>query len=513
MSTKSPAQLSEIESAIHMKMTPALLSYFTRRAVKLGHDRKLAFVEKNGLRWYDRAELDSYNSYLHEPWPKKPGAQRPNLPGKIREEIMLEAAAACPVCGHEASGEAAHIEPVAKTMSHHPGGLIWLCPNHHTVVDKVAIAHNVKMETIKVLKEVLVDRRLRVLNLEHAASSGFLQLIRQFETLSAMIDNKAFVEAKEGLKALASLDFAALGEAADKLVAEQSKPKKGTKAAPLLALASSVAQSVKRVNRTKPGALAEFAVNTATARARYLEETDQVDCPVCLGKGTRDGRDCPACGGEGALDESTAKHIDLADYEDVACPLCNGVGRREGDDCPECGGDGQFERRYLESVDLRAYDEVNCPVCKGKDARHGQACAACDGDRKMERRFADQIDLRDHQHVDCPLCAERGQDRDCPVCDGEFKIEGRYADQVLLADYRSIDCKLCEGSGRVDHEDCPACGGDGNMERRIYDNTDWSEWEIIDCPKCKGKGHVKHEECQSCGGSGTMYRRHSWYLD
>lgn len=471
---KPPTQLSEIESAIYLKMTPELLRFFTRRAVKSGEGRKLAFVERDGLRWYDRSELDSFNSYLHAPWPKKPGAQRPHLPSKIKEEIMLEAAAACPVCGHEASGEAAHIEPVAKTMSHHPCGLIWLCPNHHTVVDKVAVAHNVKMPTVRVLKEVLVDRRLRVLNLEHAASSGFLQLIRQFEHLSAMIDNAALSEAKQGLEAMASIDFKALGESAEKLVAAERITTKGKKPAPLQVLASSVSKSAKKINRAMPGALAEFAATTATARTRYLEETGQVDCRVCSGKGTRKGRDCPACGGEGAIDEDQARYIDLADYEDVDCPLCDATGRRNGDDCPECGGEGKFERRYLKAVDLNLYDVVKCPVCKGKGIRGGERCAACDGELEMERRYADQIDLRD---------------------------------------YNNVDCRLCKGSGQVDHENCPACGGEGEMERRHYDNVDWREWDEVDCPKCKGKGNIRHDECRSCGGVGTMYRRHTWYLD
>jgi hypothetical protein len=109
MSTNSPALLSEIESAIYLKMTPQLLRYFSKRSVKSGEKRKLAFVEKEGVRWYDRVELDSYDDYLRAPWPKAKGAQRPHLPGKIREEIMLEAEAACPVCRNETSGEAAHI--------------------------------------------------------------------------------------------------------------------------------------------------------------------------------------------------------------------------------------------------------------------------------------------------------------------------------------------------------------------------------------------------------------------
>src|SRR4051812_877647 len=125
MTTKSPVQLSEIESAIYLKISPELPRYFTKKSVKSGDTRKLAYVEMDGVRWYDRAELDSFDGYPRNPWRTK-GAKRPHLPSKIKEEIKLEAAWACPVCGHEATGEAAHIEPVARTMSHHPSTLIWL---------------------------------------------------------------------------------------------------------------------------------------------------------------------------------------------------------------------------------------------------------------------------------------------------------------------------------------------------------------------------------------------------
>lgn len=525
MSTKSHAQLSEIESAIHLKMTPDLLRYFTERSVKSGEKRKLRFVEKDGVRWYDRDELDDYDRYLRDPWPKSKDAQRPHLPKAIRREIMLEAAAACPICSHDAKGEAAHIDAVAKTRSHHPANLIWLCPNHHSVVDDVAVVRNVTMDVVRAVKSILVERKLRVLNLERAASSGILQLLRQVETLSAMIDDKALAEAKHGLEALADLDVAALNATATKLAGAKSKPKKikkGTKkgeekeadaGASLQTLAVSLARSIRKVDRSRRGTLSAFVADAASARARYLEETGQVDCPLCAGRGVRNGADCPACGGEGALDERAADRVILTDYEEVDCPLCKGSGRYNGDDCPECGGEGTSERRFLERVDLSAYDEVDCPVCDGKGRRGGQTCEACDGDRTMERRFADQIDPRDYRDVKCPLCAERGKDPDCPVCDGEYRLERRHADRVDLADYHDVDCKLCNGSGRVDHDDCPACGGEGEMERRAYDMVDWSQWDVVDCPTCKGKGQLKHEECRSCGSEGTMYRRQTWYLD
>ncbi|MBY3124552.1 zinc finger domain-containing protein [Rhizobium laguerreae] len=509
MKKKIASLLSEIESAIYLKMTPELLRYFTERSVKSGETRRLPFVEKDGLRWYDREELDSYNSYLREPWPKKPDAQRPHLPKKIKDDIMLEAAARCPVCGFDASGEAAHIEPVAETMSHHPGGLIWLCPNHHTVLDKIAVVHNVKKSTVKALKEILVDRRLRQFNIERAASSKFLQLLRQVESLSVLISDKAMTEAKKGLKAIAKIDFAALGETAEKLVADQPKQKAGKKPAPLQVLASSVAVSAKNVGKAKPGAFKQFAKEAAAAKASYFLETGQVDCPLCSGRGVRNGQDCPACGGEGALDSEAANQLDLADFEDVDCPLCKGSGQFKGSDCPECAGEGMFERRYLEQVELRDYDEVACPVCSGSGRRFGEDCPECQGDRRMERRFAAHIDIGDYDEVDCPLCEDRGQNIDCKVCQGTFKLERRHLNSFSLADYSLVDCKLCGGSGQFQHGDCPVCGGEGQMERQEYDRVEWRDWDLVKCPSCKGSGNGEFGECSTCGGEREIYRQHS----
>lgn len=519
MSTITPTRLSEIEGAIHLRMTPNLLRDLSARSVKFGENRKLAFIEENGVRWYERAELEAFDKYLQEPWPKRAGAQRPNLPASIKREIMLEASGACPICTHDASGEAAHIEPVAKTLSHHPANLIWLCPNHHSMVDSVAVARNVTMITVKVVKELLVERKLRLLKLEHTAVAGFLQLIREVERLTHLAGDHALAEAKAGIEAIANIDVATLGKAAAHFVNAATAPKKGKKGKaknkpePLQVLAEKVSKSATRAGRNKGGGLAEFATTAVDARSRFLVDSGLVDCPVCLGQGVRKGMDCAACQGDGAVGEEFASRIDPADFNDVDCPICRGTGQRSGVDCPECGGEGHFERRFLEWVDPGAYEEMDCPLCEGTGKRHGDDCPECHGERQIERRFAERIDLSSYDDVDCPLCVERGYDPDCPVCDGNHQIEGRYADRVDLADYRNVDCKLCEGSGRSEHGDCPACGGEGGMDRRAYDNIEWSRWDVVDCPKCDGSGQRKHADCRPCRGEGRMYREQTWYLD
>lgn len=119
-----PQRLSEIESAIHMRMSPALLTHFSKHAVKYKEDTMLPCTVDGGGRWYTKKDLDTFDAYLHAPWPKPPKAQRPPLPPKIRDEIMMEASCVCAICGFESAGEAAHLEAVSASKSHHPANLI-----------------------------------------------------------------------------------------------------------------------------------------------------------------------------------------------------------------------------------------------------------------------------------------------------------------------------------------------------------------------------------------------------
>lgn len=506
---KKSGPLSEIEAAIHLKTSPELLRYFTRRAVKKGETRKLAYTKKNDMRWFARAELDDYDEYLREPWPKDPGAQRPTLPPKIREDIMLEAMCSCPVCGHDASGEAAHIKPVSETNSHHPENLIWLCPNHHKMVDKVAEARNVTMTMVIGLKEMLIERRMMQLHAVRNASADFLDAIRRLQNLAALLDAVEFAEAKKGLEAIGKLDIAALEAVATKVVAGYQAGKDGY-AEPLNELATSIKttlkSSVKPSKHIKKNVITLVADKAGKARTHYLKETGQVDCPVCKGSGRHNGNDCAACGGEGAVPEERADHIDRDDYELVDCPVCEGSRRHKHNDCPRCGGEGEFERRYLAHADASDYDDVDCPTWEGSGRRNGSDCGDCGGEGTMEKRFADQLDPADHDLVPCPACAERGEDRNCPVCDGNYEIERGDAAMVEPSDYRFRACKLCDGSGQFEKEDCPPCGGNGEMEGRFYDDTDWRGWDRVDCRACDGKGHTKHDDCRRCGGEGTLFR-------
>lgn len=463
----SEKRLSTIESAIHLKMSPRLLEHFTKQAVKYKEKTKLPCDVQDEVRWYRKEDLDQFDAYLRAPWPKNKNAQRPSLPRKIKEEIMLEAACVCPVCGFESAGEAAHIEPVSKTLCHHPSNLIWLCPNHHTVVDKVAVASNVTMSTVKTLKEIIVDRQLRAWRLERAASSSILELMRNMEILFLHLSNKDLEEVKAGINALAENDLETLTKTAKK-VANVKVAKGDTLAVSKQKFAKKVGKVSAKTKVSDPKSISTWQEEAGRERETYLLETGQVDCPLCEGDGFRNGDDCTLCHGESALPASLAEQADLSDFEEIDCPVCDGDGVLRGEPCKLCDGESRMERRFAAQVDPTDYDLVNCPVCGGEGIQNGE---------------------------------------DCPLCGGERELEARIAVNVDLSEYDLVDCRLCEGHGSYDGSDCPACGGEKQMPNYASEQMDWAQFDMVDCPRCDGSGQGDYGDCQVCGGESKVPRR------
>lgn len=494
--------LSEIEAALRLSMSPELLEYFTRYAPKAGNPRKLPFTVIDGQRHYDPAELDAFDSYLAEPWPKSPKATRPHIPGKLREEIKLEAHCGCAICAHSANGEVAHIEPLAATLSHHPKNLIWLCPNHHTEFDLGLKPRDVDLDTVRAIKKLHVNRRRRLWQMELSATVPLLQFIAQLEEMKAFLANARHAVAHGGATAALADDINSLHEAATALAGKDVSRPSGT-AEPLQKLAQKI------VAIAPTAASADEVVQTAReARDIYLEEIGHIACPVCRGDGSYDGDACPACGGEGSVDEVRTRHVDWSEFDLVACPLCQGKGRHRGETCPACQGERRMQRRYAEQVVVRDYDMVPCPLCEGSRHYEGSPCPECAGEGEMPRHAANEVDLSDYHQTLCPACdgagARAGQR--CDVCDGNGEIDKGYARQLDPRDFAKVECRLCNGSRSFDGMDCPACGGEGSMDRRHDQETDWGQFKMVDCPRCDGAGVVDGEECRGCGGERRMLR-------
>lgn len=418
-------ELTEIDAAIAVGMSPRLLRWFTSYAPKHGSDRKLPCRKAGGEYFYEKSELHAFDNFLREPWPSG-NAQRPAIPAGILDEIKSEAYFQCAICPHGNDGEAAHIEAVAESHCNHPENLLWTCPNHHTAYDHGHRIHaTLKRAEVRSTKLRLRESQVRIWYVEQRTASALNALLSDIEEIRTALkahSSDAFTLGLEShlQRSLNRLTEASLqkepgarGELAKKLAAE-IRPAKGT--------ASDRADLV------------------AKARDEFLRDRNQVPCPVCKGNGAWGNYDtCPACGGDAFVSREDAEKIDASEYQDVKCPLCKGSGRHQGEDCPACGGDGRLERRFAERVDVREYQTTQCTLCKGS-GRYG--------------------------HRD-----------ECPVCGGEGSVERRFLETIDVSDYKMVKCKLCKGSGEADFSgSCPACGGEGELEQRIAAELDWSQW-------------------------------------
>ena len=505
--------LSEITAAIEFEISPELLRYFTSHSVKHGETRVLPVTTKGRARFYDPEDLKAYDSYLRAPWPKTAKQSRPHLPDEIRQDIMREAHFACAVCAHNGAGEAAHLVPVAKAHSHHPAVLLWLCANHHTGVDKGKPPIAFDLAQAKWLKAMLVERRMRLWSLEHATHAGLLQLMQLVEAATDALKEAEAKGAYAGVAAIAQIDLDALSAEAAKVI--KSKPALGPTPAPAEKATLAFATTIKaKINKVKVADKVTFAAATeglAHARFEFLQQTGQINCPVCKGSGLHAWAECIPCQGSGAMDQNDAAAVNLSDYRLVKCPVCKGKGTWKNEDCPACSGQARVQQFQADQIDPDDFAPVDCPLCVGAGVWGVETCPICQGQQKLERRQAEQVQLDRFAMVDCPLCEIKRTcpGEDCSFCNGQGQVEGFRAEQFDPNDYKMLVCKLCKGRGHWrQFDECPGCGGNGELGQADYDRVDWGQYDLVDCPRCNGKGSRHGDECQICGGEGAILSMH-----
>ena len=82
------SKISEFEGAVLLKISPELLRWCTSYSPK--KDKvKLQFEEKDGVFYFNKKELESFNRYLSAPWPKPPKGTRPTIPKGIQNETIV----------------------------------------------------------------------------------------------------------------------------------------------------------------------------------------------------------------------------------------------------------------------------------------------------------------------------------------------------------------------------------------------------------------------------------------
>lgn len=134
--------------------------------------------------------------------------------------------------------------------------------------------------------------------------------------------------------------------------------------------------------------LAEIdALDSSERKSRRLQQ-EIILCPICKGI-NKSG--CDACGGKGTITRKYAASIDLSDYDNVDCPLCSGKGSYKQGRCPECDGAKTMLRKFAKRVDTFMYKMIDCPICKGDGVFNGGRCFGCEGERMIERGKASQL--------------------------------------------------------------------------------------------------------------------------
>ncbi len=497
-------QLTEIEAAIRVRISPDLLRWFTRYAPKHGCSRKLPFTERDGEYFYNEEELIDFNDYLKKPWPRPAGAKRPHVPEGIRQEIKIEANHKCAFCEYTNSGEGAHIDAVHKGGCNHPHNLIWSCPNHHSEYD---LGHKigtlVKEDHVRVIKELLLESRLRHWRMELRTVAGCLSVIEELRKISKYIVSPQFAEVRSELAGLAKRTVEAAAEAAKIDLAkhvQSSTPSYVRYAAKIAALVPGDSSSSSHV-------IEEAAQTINAATEEYLEESGLATCPLCKGAGEHNQYQCPICAGEGAIHEDDLDEIDLLPYKQVNCPLCKGTGDHNRFDCPICFSIGTVDIATEDEIDLRPFLQVKCPLCKGSGDHNRFDCPVCTGVGTVDVAREEEIDLSPYQQRRCPVCRGHG-DRDgfdCPLCIGVGTIDAEREETLDLAQYKQVNCPVCKGKGcRQGGQDCAACNATGKMDETFLETLDLSLYEQVKCPACRGCGEHRRAECQFCRGSGRV---------
>jgi len=455
-------ELNITEAALLVGMSPELLYWFISYAPKWKDSRKLLVARRiENVPIFKKSELINFNAWLSKPWPSPVGT-RPNIPTRIREEIINEVGNLCAICHeHSRACEAAHIDPVAQSKNNHPHNLIWLCANHHTEYDKGVIGPLPnEIDFIKHYKGVLLGRARHLYAIQAGVVREAFQLLENCRR-AAELDPKT----PEQQKIARDAGIQVLQQVAE---VAKKKPKKSTDTgfAAFLKLGAITTDT-------------NFSTRSIKSRLKALNEIRE-DFRLAAGM--------------------------------VNCPLCKGTGHyAEYDECPVCAGDRVVENRVADYFDASEFDEIDCQLCEGTgEYENYDACPICKGSTKLERRLAERLDFDVYRMVKCPLCKGRctyGDYDDCPFCQAVGRVPRGTADNFDAREFGQIRCDVCNGKGFTNYYDeCRKCDGQGELEQRLHELRDKRDYELIECTVCNGSGQSQYSDCSDCGGRGEIPR-------
>jgi tetratricopeptide (TPR) repeat protein len=151
--------LTDTEASIYLGITKELLYAYVRNAPKKGlnHDRKLVSIEVEGNNRFCADDLDSFDSYLKEPWSIE-GNGRPEIPSYIQDYLKTEIGGKCPITGKGYPLENAHITDYSISKSHHHHNIIRIAKEEHTKFDNKVLPKSSLLQVKNSLIEALRKR-------------------------------------------------------------------------------------------------------------------------------------------------------------------------------------------------------------------------------------------------------------------------------------------------------------------------------------------------------------------
>jgi DnaJ-class molecular chaperone len=517
------ALIAEIEAAMQMGISVELLRYFTETCPKYGENRLLTKKVIDNVAYFDSNELLSYQRYLSQPWPKKPGMKRPHIPEAIKNDVRAECHLACAICGDLNKGEIAHIEAVSATANNSPDNLVLLCPNHHTEYDLGYKPNsNVSLEALRAAKLLKRQARVRIQRYEANAFKTAASVMTTVKNLAAKLKT---LESQQMIEVYETELAALMRSLPNMLDASQVEAKKDKSLEDVGALVSKVAPTISRATTGLSSSATAMQIRNAAATVSAaveasLIELDEVDCPHCGGSGTTGlvGDFCAYCHGDMVVSEEQARNYAPEEMDETDCPHCGGRGLTGITSfiCGYCRGSCRVSKMKAGMYDPDEMDEVDCRHCggRGMTGLSGDICAYCDGAQRITAAAAAEYNRAEIDEVDCPHCHGRGLTGlvgdYCSFCKGSQTVSRKKAQDYAPEKMDEIDCPHCGGSGTTGlvQQYCNYCKGSQTVSRAKAEEYDPEDIDETNCPHCGGSGStgLRGTICSLCNGTCTVSR-------
>lgn len=305
------ARLTYKEAAHRLRMTIRVLKWFASYAPK-GDSRKLQVASG----FIEEQELASFEAHLRAAWATR------YVPAGISNELLVEAAGMCGVCGDPCEHFAeAHVHRKGKELPHycqHPHNLILLCASCHTRYD---LGSTITNDVVAKRKEILLSRLLEDVDRDMALA----QIVRDgvAELQHRLVANAGKPDSGSTKRWTAFTDslFANSGGVPDEMAAPPVGRELHTRlgqASKLLAETMPVTSGTLRASAERLEQGIPFIPPTEADTWEYIEpDSKEGECDRCGQQTPLEGYTCRKC-----------EHVGEDHYGEVPCVVDDSVSPR-----------------------------------------------------------------------------------------------------------------------------------------------------------------------------------------